>query len=77
MRPAYPLLTGTVLSEQRRSAPAMRQQLLDAASRVRRQPLEYVLQLGVRIEVIHLCRTDQAHDRRGVRGSVKAPPSRA
>jgi len=55
----------------------MRQQLLDAASRVRRQPLEYVLQLGVRIEVIHLCRTDQAHDRRGARGSVKVPPSRA
>ncbi len=43
----------------------MRQQFLDAAGRVGRQALEHVLQVDVWIEVVHLRRTDQAHDRRG------------
>ena len=44
----------------------MRQQFLDAAGRVGRQALEHVLQVDVWIEVVHLRRTDQAHDRLGM-----------
>ena len=43
----------------------MRQQLVDARGRLGGQPLEYVAQVGERVEPVHLGRLDQAHDRCG------------
>jgi hypothetical protein len=41
----------------------MRQQLFDPAGRVRWQPLEHVLEVGVRIVPVELGRVHQAHHR--------------
>ena len=43
--------------------PAVREQLVDSAGQVRRQPRENVLHVGMRIMPIELDRLNQAHDR--------------
>lgn len=42
----------------------MRQQLLDLAGPLRRQPRQYILEISIRIMLIDARRLDQAHDRR-------------
>ena len=45
--------------------PAMREQLADAAGRLRGQPLEHVAQVLVRVVAVQPRRVHQAHDRSG------------
>ena len=52
--------------------PVVRQQLANPRRRLRRQPLENVLEVGVRIVPVHLGRVHQAHDRRGTLPSAQA-----
>lgn len=40
----------------------MRQELVDAASPVRGQPREHILEIGMWVMPVHLRRLDQAHD---------------
>ena len=42
----------------------MRQQLLDLAGFLRRQPHQHILEIRLRIMPVHARRLDQAHDRR-------------
>lgn len=51
----------------------MRQQLLNLASLLRRQPRQYILEVGVWIMPIHPCRLDQAHDRRRPLAAAQCP----
>ena len=43
------------------AAPLMRQQLLDPAVQLGRQPAENVLEVGKRVMPVELCRLQQAH----------------
>ncbi len=42
----------------------MRQQSLDLACSLRRQPRQYILEISIRIMPVDARRLDQAHDRR-------------
>lgn len=42
----------------------MRQQVLNAVGRVRRQPFQNIAQVGMRVQTIEFGRVHQAHDRR-------------
>lgn len=50
----------------------MRKQLFDPAGRLRRQPLEHVADVGVKVELVELGRVDQANDGGGALAGTQA-----
>jgi len=60
------------LGRRSRWLPLMRQQLCNAASRVRRKPLENILQVRVRLVAVQTRRVHQAHDGRSSLAGAQA-----
>jgi hypothetical protein len=68
-------LTGSPRQRCRRSGrrcPAVRQQFVDPAGRMRRQPLQHVLQVRVGLVPVDARRVQQAHDCRGALARARA-----
>ena len=62
-RPTHPTRDRQLSRDAR--PPAMRQQLLDPAGRLRRQPCQHVLEVCIRVMPVELGRLNQAHHRCG------------
>ena len=45
-------------------SPAMRQEFVDPVGRLRRQPLQYIARVGIRIKSVERGRLNEAHHRR-------------